>query len=70
MDKPKTVEVCVCHYVSCLTRVSGCVCLCVSSSKDNGRLCSRQRYVVGGERTDISAGTSHFPNVRILCLSL
>lgn len=47
-----------------------CLCFCVSSPKGIGRLCRRQRYVAGGEHTDISAGTSHFPNAKIQCLSL
>lgn len=41
--------------------VCACVCLYISSSKGIGRLCCRQRYVVGGENTDISAGPRRFP---------
>lgn len=59
----------MCSWFLCL-----CLCasvfVCVSSSKGVGRLCCRQRYVVGGESTDISAGTSRFPSARIQCLSL
>lgn len=76
MNVPICLEECLLLVYHCVYHVNGnivdrgflcldlfaCVSLCVSS-KGVGRLCCRQRYVVGGESTDISAGPGRFPQL-------